>query len=89
MQLRAQFRCYTIELTNMPRKHEPTMQNCVRELRTELQMTQQALANEVQVTRQTIVALEAASYTPSLALTMRIAKVFDLPVESIFTLKDC
>ena len=71
----------------MPRKHEPTLQNCVRDLRTQSELTQQALADHVQVTRQTIVALEAGAYTPSLALALRIARVFDQPVEEIFTLE--
>ncbi len=71
----------------MPRKYEPTLHNCVRELRTEMELTQRELAQEVQVTRQTIVALEAGSYTPSLALAMRIATLFDCPIEEIFRLE--
>ncbi|MCA9412944.1 MAG: helix-turn-helix transcriptional regulator [Candidatus Omnitrophica bacterium] len=47
-------------------------------------MTQQDLADEVGVTRQTIVALEGGAYTPSLALALRIARVFEKSVEDIF-----
>ena len=53
----------------MPRKKEPGLSNCIRELRTAASgMTQQELADRVGVTRQTIVALERGAYTPSLAL---------------------
>jgi putative transcriptional regulator len=65
------------------------MQNCVRELRAiHESMTQQSLADQVGVTRQTIVALEGGAYTPSLALALRIAKVFDKPVEEVFWLEE-
>ena len=70
----------------MPRKREPTLRNNVRELRTQAELTQQALADQVQVTRQTIVALEAGAYTPSLALAMRVARIFGQAVEDVFSL---
>jgi putative transcriptional regulator len=72
----------------VPRKSEPTMRNRVRELRAEREATQQELADQVSVTRQTIVALEAGAYTPSLALALRIAKYFDKSVEKVFWLED-
>lgn len=73
----------------MPRKAEPTLSNCVRQLRTESsEMTQQELADRVGVTRQTIVALEGGAYTPSLALAMRIATIFAKPIEEIFRLDE-
>lgn len=73
----------------MPRKAEPTLNNCVKELRVEVDgLTQAELASQVGVTRQTIVALEAGAYTPSLALAMRIARVFGRPVEEIFQLDE-
>ncbi len=73
----------------MPRKPEPGLRNSVRELRAEVPgMTQQALADRVGVTRQTIVALEKGSYTPSLALALRIARTFDKPTEEIFQLDE-
>ena len=73
----------------MPRKAEPRLTNCVKELRSEVGgMTQAALAEQVGVTRQTIVALEAGAYTPSLTLAMRIASAFNLSVEEIFQLDE-
>lgn len=73
----------------MPRKSEPAMRNCVRDLRSEQNgTTQQDLADEVGVTRQTIIALEAGAYTPSLALALRIAQHFGKPVEKVFWLDE-
>ncbi|MDZ7717709.1 MAG: helix-turn-helix transcriptional regulator [Balneolaceae bacterium] len=51
------------------------------------EMTQQELADEVGVTRQTINALEAAKYNPSLELAFKIADVFDRPLEEVFKYK--
>jgi putative transcriptional regulator len=73
----------------MPRKREPNLSNCVRELRAGMSgMTQQELADRVGVTRQTIVALEGGAYTPSLALALRIAKVLGKTTEVIFQLDE-
>jgi len=49
------------------------------------EMTQKELADKVGVTRQTIVAIENAKYSPSLELAFRIALVFDSPLEEIFS----
>ncbi len=49
------------------------------------EMTQKDLAEKVGVTRQTIVAIENAKYSPSLELAFRIAYVFDSPLEDVFT----
>ena len=51
------------------------------------EMTQQALADKVEVTRQTIVAIEKEKYSPSLELAFRIANVFELPLEEVFSYK--
>ncbi len=48
------------------------------------EMTQQELADKIGVTRQTVHAIEAAKYSPSLEVAFRIAAVFDLPLEDIF-----
>jgi putative transcriptional regulator len=48
------------------------------------EMTQQELAEKVGVTRQTIIALEAGRYAPSLLLAFRIARVFEASVEEVF-----
>ena len=47
-------------------------------------MTQQALADACRVTRQTIIALEASRYAPSLELAFRIARAFGVGVEDVF-----
>jgi putative transcriptional regulator len=61
------------------------LRNQIRRLRFDHdEMTQQTLAERAQVTRQTIVALEANQYAPSLLLAYRIARVFGVPVEQIF-----
>ena len=70
----------------MPRKSEPTLSNCVREFRKKHEMTQAELAERTDVTRQTIVALEAGAYVPSLTFAMRLASVFKCPIEKLFRL---
>lgn len=64
------------------------IKNRVKELRARMDLTQSALAEQVGVTRQTIVALEKGSYTPSLLLAMNIAEVFKLSIEKIFYKED-
>ena len=62
--------------------------NSIRALRFHAEeMTQQALAEHVGVTRQTIIALEAAKYSPSLELAFKIAAVFGVPLEEVFQFK--
>ena len=64
-----------------------TIRNDIRRLRFEHgEMTQQALAERVGCTRQTIIMLEQGRYVPSLLLALQIAKVFRTTVEAIFTL---
>lgn len=73
----------------MPRKSEPALVNSVRALRAKANnMTQQELADSVGVTRQTIVALEGGAYTPSLALALRIAKLFGKATDEVFRLDE-
>lgn len=48
------------------------------------EMTQQALAEKVGVTRQTIIAMEQEKYSPSLELAFRIALAFDVPLDQVF-----
>lgn len=67
----------------MPKQNE--VQNRIRRLRFDHgEMTQQDLADRVEVTRQTIIALEAGAYAPSLLLAFKIAAVFGVPVEGVF-----
>jgi putative transcriptional regulator len=49
------------------------------------EMTQQQLADQVGVTRQTIIAIEKGNYSPSLELAFRIALVFGVPLEEVFS----
>ena len=61
------------------------IENQIRRLRCYAnEMTQAELAEKAGVTRQTIIALEAQKYSPSLELAFRIAKVFDVPLEDAF-----
>jgi putative transcriptional regulator len=48
------------------------------------EMTQEALARRVGVSRQTIIAIEKGHYDPSVGLALRIARVFRVPVEEVF-----
>jgi putative transcriptional regulator len=52
------------------------------------EMTQQALAERVGVTRQTIIALEAGRYVPSLLLAFRLARAFGVDIEDVFGYED-
>jgi putative transcriptional regulator len=62
-----------------------TLSNMIRRLRFDHgEMTQQDLAGRVGVTRQTIIALEAGKYTPSLLLGFRLARAFGVKVEDVF-----
>jgi putative transcriptional regulator len=60
------------------------MKNRIKVLRAERNMTQADLAAEVQVTRQTINAIETGKFDPSLSLAFKISRLFDLPIENIF-----
>jgi putative transcriptional regulator len=61
------------------------IRNNIRKLRFfQDEMTQQQLAEQVGVTRQTIIAMEQEKYSPSLELAFRIARVFDVPLEEVF-----
>lgn len=60
--------------------------NNIRRLRFDAdEMTQKDLAEKVGVTRQTIVAIEKAKYSPTLELAFKIARAFDKPLEEVFT----
>jgi putative transcriptional regulator len=64
---------------------EGRIENNIRFLRFKNgEMTQQELADRTGVTRQTIHAIEAAKYSPSLELAFKIADVFDKPLEDVF-----
>ena len=61
------------------------MTNSIRTLRAEQDWTQADLAEQLEVSRQTVNAIETGRYDPSLPLAFRIAKVFSQPIEAIFT----
>lgn len=66
----------------------PPIDNRIRRLRFEHgEMTQEALAQACGVTRQTIIALEAGRYGPSLELAFRIARTFGVGIEEVFQWK--
>jgi putative transcriptional regulator len=63
--------------------------NQIRRLRFDHgEMTQQQLADKAGVTRQTIIAIEAGKYAPSLPLAFRIARAFNTSVEAVFQYPD-
>jgi putative transcriptional regulator len=63
----------------------PAITNSIRRLRFEHdEMTQQALAERIGVTRQTVNAIELGKYFPSLEVAFRIAAVFAVPLEHVF-----
>jgi putative transcriptional regulator len=60
------------------------VENLIRELREQQQMTQEELAIKVGVSRQTIISLEKEKYNPSIMLAYKLAKVFSLSIEEVF-----
>ncbi|MDA2627343.1 helix-turn-helix transcriptional regulator [Bacillus cereus] len=63
------------------------VKNKIKELRVQHEITQVQMAKNLQVTRQTIVAIENNHYNPSLELALKIAHYFNLKMEDIFTLE--
>lgn len=60
------------------------IRNNVRDLRAAREMTQQQLADRIDLTRQTVIAIEGDKYSPSLETAFRIANVFGVPLEEVF-----
>lgn len=60
------------------------MRNCLRELRKARGLNQAGLAEELEISRQTVIAIEADKYDPSLPMAYRLAAFFDIPVEDLF-----
>ncbi len=61
------------------------MKTSIQTLRKQRKMTQDELAKAVGVTRQTIISLENEKYTASLVLAYKIARLFDLTIEDVFS----
>ena len=64
------------------------MKTKIKELREKRNLTQEALAEKVDVTRQTILFLEKGKYNPSLRLACKIAKVLNSKIEDVFSFED-
>ncbi|MDZ4411867.1 helix-turn-helix transcriptional regulator [Bacillus cereus] len=62
------------------------VKNRIKEYRKQNNITQIQMAKDLEVTRQTIIAIENHHYNPSLELTLKIAKYFNTNVENIFSL---
>lgn len=62
--------------------------NHIREIRQKKGITQGKMAEDLQVTRQTINAIEKNKYNPSFELALKIVKYFDVPIEEVFELKE-
>jgi putative transcriptional regulator len=71
-------------------KPKPTrVTNSIRALRfTHGEMTQAELAERIGVSRQTVIAIEQGRYSPSLEMAFQIAKVFKVPLDSVFQYPD-
>ena len=64
------------------------MKNRIRVARAEVRMTQQQLAEAIGVSRQTINAIESGKFVPSTVLALKMAHIFEKPVEELFILDD-
>jgi len=62
--------------------------NRLKEIRLQKALTQEALADKVGVTRQTIIAIEKAKFVPSVKLALEIASALDIALEGLFWLED-
>jgi len=62
----------------------PVIRNQIRELRARREITQQELADQVGVTRQTVIAIEQDKYSPSLETAFKVAIVLEVPLEQCF-----
>jgi putative transcriptional regulator len=64
------------------------LENNLKTYRSEKKLTQQELADILEVNRQTIIAIESGRYRPSVELALMIARFFRVTVEQVFILKD-
>lgn len=65
-----------------------SVRNNLKSLRRERGLTQLKLAEELNVTRQTLIAIENKKYNPSLELALKITEYFNVPINEIFILED-
>ena len=64
------------------------MKNHIQELRKKNRVTQEELAEQCKVTRQTIISLESGKYNPSIFLAYKIARAFGLTIEQVFVFEE-
>lgn len=64
------------------------MKNLLPELRHQLKITQQDLADKMEVSRQTIISIESGKYNPSIILAHNIANYFNKKIEDIFIFEE-
>ena len=64
------------------------MENRLQELRRERGLTQQELAGAMRVSRQTVIAIEAGKFNPSVILAIKISRYFGRPVDEIFIIRE-
>ena len=64
------------------------LRNRLKELRARHDLTQEALAEMVGVSRQSIISIEKGRYSPSVTLALRIARILQVPLEEAFWLDD-
>ncbi len=64
------------------------LRNSLRDTRLERQLTQEALAGMVGVTRQTIIAVEKEKFVPSVRLALELARALGAPLDSLFWLQE-
>lgn len=67
---------------------ELPVKNNIRKIRREKGIKQLQMAEDLQVTRQTMTAIENNKYNPSLELALKIVKYFEMPIEKIFILEE-
>lgn len=64
------------------------MKNSVKQERRNRGLTQEGLANSLNVSRQTVISIESCRYVPSTVLTLKIAEILERKVEELFTLDE-
>ena len=66
----------------------PKLENRLRILRAEKDISQETLAKAVDVSRQTIIAIEGKDYSPSIVLALKVAEYFNKSVDEVFSLNE-
>ncbi len=72
-------------MNDFPAQLWPRMKNRIKVLRAEHNLTQADLADKLDVSRQTVNALETGKYDPSLPLAFKLSRLFGMKIEDIFS----